>query len=473
MSLSSTEIDRSSKSPGALVILWHVVATGLIVCLVVWWCMRFTAADATVAYPNRPIEVVVPYPAGGGSDTFVRTLQKGFLEDNLLPQPLVVINVAGGGGTIGSRDVKDAKPDGYRILCHHNAIISAKLSETVDYGPEAFEPIALTGAMTMVVVVREDSRFADLQEFLQEAKQTPKQLTFGANQGAPAYFTALQLEKSVPGAQLSIVSADGGADRYSRILGGHLDAGIFSLSEYLDFRSADGTPPDENIRAIACLASKRRPAIPDVATALEQDIPVLLSNANYWWAPKGTPVEVLQVLASALEKAMLNETVQSELTRLRIDLDYSQGEEFRQVLAETAAAFEGAAAKRRSNIPDFTNWVGGIVVCLFVLVVLESFLRRGSTEQEEPALGSHSSTEDFVRRPMTAAACFGVLIVYVYVLGQHWLPFAIATSLMVLTIGGLMTKWQRQHWVILFQIAVLTGMGTNFIFTEVFTTTLP
>lgn len=471
MSTSSMKDDGAPKS--ILMILWHVVVTVVIVCLLVWWCKRFAAADATVPYPNRPIEVVVPYPAGGGSDTFVRTLQKGFLEDDLLPQPLVVINIAGGGGTIGSREVKDADSDGYRILCHHNAIITAKLSETVDYGPEAFEPIALTGAMTIVVIVREDAPFTDLQDFMQEAKKTPKQLTFGANQGAPAYFTALQLEKLVPGAELSIVSADGGADRYSKILGGHLDAGIFSLSEYLDFRSPEGTPPDENIRAIACLGKERHEAIPDVATAFEQDLPVQLSNANYWWAPKGTPVEVRQVLASALEKAMLNETVRSELTRLRIDLDYSKGGEFLSLLDETATAFEAAAATRESNLPDFTSWVGGIVASLFLLMLLESLLKRGSTRQDETALGSHSTTEDFVRRPLTATACFGVLMAYVYVLGQHWLPFAVATVLMVLVIGGLMTKWQRQHWVILLQIAFLTGLGTNLVFTEVFTTTLP
>lgn len=471
MSQPLTNTEPAKISP--LTIAWHVVVTGLIVCLVVWWCRRFAAADATIPYPNRPIEVVVPYPAGGGSDTFVRTLQKGFLEDNLLPQPLVVINIAGGGGTIGSREVKDAKPDGYRILCHHNAIITAKLSETVKYGPEAFEPIALTGALTMVVIVRDDSPFSDLQDFLKAAKERPKQLTFGANQGAPAYFTALQLEKSVPGAQLSIVSADGGADRYSKILGGHLDAGIFSLSEYLDFRSSAGTPAEENIRAIACLGRKRHPAIPDVATAIEQGIPAQLSNANYWWAPKGTPVGIQQVLASALEKAMQNETVRSELTRLRIDLDYSRGDEFRELLAETATAFEGAAAKRRSTIPDFTSWVGGTVAALFGLVLLESLFRRRSTASTDPEVGTFNTTEEFVRRPLTAAACFGVLVVYVFVLGQHWLPFAVATALMVLAIGGLMTKWQKQHWMILLQIALLTGLGTNFIFTEVFTTTLP
>lgn len=457
-----------------LSVVWHVAATLAILYLLVWWGKRLASGDETVAYPNRSIEVVVPYPAGGGSDTFVRTLQKGFVEDNLLPQPLAVINVAGGGGTIGSRDVKDAKPDGYRILCHHNAIITAKLSDTVDYGPEAFESIALTGAVTLVIIVREDAPYSNVRELLDAAKESPKELTFGANQGAPAYFATLQLEKHVPGAKFSIVSADGGADRYSKILGGHLTAGIFSLSEYLDFRGADGTPPDQNIRAIAVLGHQRHPALPDVETTVERELPVTLSNANYWWAPKGTPQRVLTVLADALEKAMQNETVRSELTRLRVDLEYSRGQPFRDHIAATAKSFESAAAKREKKIPEFTTWVGWIVFGLLIWVLVDATRQRnGDPETDASAPEISLKREEFVRRPGTAAACFVVLMLYVYVLGQHWLPFAVATGLMVITVGGLMTRWQRQHWIVLLQLSLLTGLGVNFIFTEIFTTTLP
>ena len=474
MSISKTESKPAVRST-LMSTLWHVVSTVVTVCLLVWWVPRFSANDSRNPYPNRPIEIIVPYPAGGGSDTFVRTLQNGFVKDNLLNQPLVVVNVAGGGGTIGSRDVKDAKPDGYRILCHHNAIISAKLSETVAYGPEAFEPIALTGTMTMVIIVREDARFADLKELLAEAKRTPKTVTFGANQGAPAYFTVLQLEKCAPGAAFSIVSADGGADRYSRILGGHLDAGIFSLSEYLDFRSAAGTPPDENIRAIAVLSRIRHAAIPDVPTSVEQGLPVLLSNANYWWAPKGTPKKVIDVLASALEKAMQNKTVRTELTRLRVDLKFARGEPFRRVLQETIDSFDAAVANRQKNLPDFTTWVGWTVVGLIAWMLADAWINRGAstTDNENVLPGLPGSSGNFVRRPLTAAVCFVVLLCYVYTLSRHWLPFAVATAVMVLVVGGLMTKWRRQHWVMLLQLAVLTGLGTTYIFTEIFTTPLP
>ena len=104
-------------------IFWHVASCAAIVFLVGWWAMRVGAANGN-PYPNRPIQVVVPYAAGGGSDTFVRILSRGIVQNNRLPVPLVIINQDGGIGTIGSREVKDSDPDGYKILCHHNAIIT-------------------------------------------------------------------------------------------------------------------------------------------------------------------------------------------------------------------------------------------------------------------------------------------------------------------------------------------------------------
>ena len=86
-----------------------------------------STGELSTEYPNRPIQIVVPFAAGGGTDTFVRILQKSIDAQGLLPQPLVIINQPGGGGTIGSHYVKESRPDGYRILCHNEAIITAQL----------------------------------------------------------------------------------------------------------------------------------------------------------------------------------------------------------------------------------------------------------------------------------------------------------------------------------------------------------
>jgi len=95
--------------------------------LAVGLCLGCRPGDdiAGSAYPQRPIKVVVPFSAGGGSDTFVRILQRAIDEQQLLEEPLVIVNVPGAGGTIGSRRVKDARPDGYTLLLLHDGILTA------------------------------------------------------------------------------------------------------------------------------------------------------------------------------------------------------------------------------------------------------------------------------------------------------------------------------------------------------------
>ena len=448
---------------------WHVAAVTAIAILVGWQVLNASSQSNDSGYPDRPIHIVVPYDAGGGSDTFVRILQKGISEDKLLDQPLVIINLSGGIGTIGSREVKNADPDGYKILCHHNAIITAKLVDTVDYGPEAFAPIAMTGEMSMVILVRDDSPIKNIVDLLQAAKDKPNTIRFGANKGAPAYFTTLQLQKAVPGSELSIVSAGGGADRYSKILGGHLEAGIFSLSEYLDFRGVEGTPADENIRAIALLSNERHESIPDVRTTVEMGIPVVLTNANYWWAPKETPPEILDVWAKVLEQAMQNETVLAELARLRMDPTFDRDQSLKERLDDTIAQFTAVAEQKESSLPNFTVYVVILLALFLSWSILEALFRKN---HDEPA-AVVVVTEPFKKRPDIALICFVLLCGYVVLLSTGWLPFAIASAAMVALIGGQMMRVAPAQWIILLELALLTGLGTQFIFTEVFITPLP
>src|SRR6056297_1073998 len=101
-----------------------------ILLLTVGLCLGCRPGDdiAGSAYSQRPIRVVVPFSAGGGSDTFVRILQRAIDEQQILEEPLVIVNVPGAGGTIGSRRVKDARPDGYTLLLLHDGILTAQHS---------------------------------------------------------------------------------------------------------------------------------------------------------------------------------------------------------------------------------------------------------------------------------------------------------------------------------------------------------
>ena len=174
-------------------------------------CILAGAVEAS-EYPRKAIKVIVPFPAGGGSDTFTRIIQKGIREEGLLPQPFVVINLPGAGGTVGSRRVRDALADGYTILNLHEGIFSSKYSGRVSYGPEAFRPIAATGRSGLVVCVQKDSPHRSLVDLMEEVKAEPDGILFGMAQGTPTHFVGRRLELAAGNAEFRMVASGGGAE---------------------------------------------------------------------------------------------------------------------------------------------------------------------------------------------------------------------------------------------------------------------
>ena len=162
------------------------------------------------AYPDGPLKLVVPFAPGGGSDTFARIIQKVVRDEKLSPVPLVIVNVPGAGGTIGSRQVRDAKADGQTLLLLHDGIFTAKYSGKVSFGADAFEPVVAMGRGGMVLAVKSDSRYSDLSSLLAEAASNPDSITYSTNLGAPSHFAGLMLEQAQSGASFRFVQGGGG-----------------------------------------------------------------------------------------------------------------------------------------------------------------------------------------------------------------------------------------------------------------------
>jgi tripartite-type tricarboxylate transporter receptor subunit TctC len=435
------------------------ITTIIIICLVAWKLLSISSGSTSNTFPTHPIHVVVPYTAGGGSDSFARLIGTAIDDNNLLLQPFVVLNQPGGSGTIGSRYVKDARPDGYRILCHHESIITAKLSGAVSFGPEAFEPIAQSGNIVLLVVVRKDAPYATIRDLLEAAKVSPDTLRFGANRGSPAHFTAKNLEAEVPGARFNLVTLGGGQKRYASLLGGHLDAGIFSLAEYLSYKSDEGTPADKDIRPLVVLSGERHPSLPDTPTCAEDGINVTSSNAYYWWAPKDTPEPVVSVLADAIERAMKDQTVLETLDEWSIGHEFLRGDELTTRIEERVAALQPPTLEAAPNLPNYPLLAAIATIIFFILVVLDK-------TPEDAEL-------DATPRKKNALLCFAMLAVYVLSLQYFGLPYAIMTAIMIFLAGGLISNWERARFRPLVEFALLIGFGSEFLFTQIFTVVLP
>ena len=463
------------QRPGNIV--FHSVMAVLIVVLSLWHLGLFGLARSEGAnYPTKPIRIVVPYPAGGGSDTFTRIIERALVDDKLLPVPVVIQNLGGGSGTIGSRDVLESAPDGYTLLMHHHALLGVYVDGVADYGPDDFEVFARTGSMSMVIIVREDSKYRSLTQLLEDARANPSKVTFGANPGSQAYFTGRQLELAHPGAKFAMVSADGGADRYARLIGGHLDAGIFSLSEFLDFLGPEGTPPDQNIRALVLMSPERHEAIPEVETSREQGFEIYMENAYYWWAAKGTPQAIQDKLANILEQAMKNERVLQELGRLKINAEYHRGaamhERMNTVLSEMTRAKgdaqsveAGEGVSKDHVFPDIPLYVSIVTALLLFGVIVQSL--TGQFNPEEDAIEDES--EPTVEHNGRAIITFLIVVVYVFFLQLGVVPWTILSTIMIFVVGGILSHWKPSRLLVIGELALFFSLGTAFIFTEVLT----
>jgi tripartite-type tricarboxylate transporter receptor subunit TctC len=308
-------------------------------------------------FPSKPIKVVVPFGPGGDSDTFARIMQKTIRDHELLPEPLIILNVPGAGGTIGSRRVRDAAPDGYTILNLHEGIFTSKYAGRVSYGPEAFRPIAATAMSNLVICVREESPFKDLRDLLEAAAEKPNDILFGMAQGTPTHFAGRRLEKAGGGVQFRMVASGGGAKRRNDLVGEHIDVTPFSLAEFIGFQEG-------GLRAVAYLAEERHPDLPEVPTARELGYEVVMPHVHYWWAPKSTLDVAVERIADVLEAAMETDDMRGKLAETKTKPLFLRGAALEAHLTGREGEFQDVALVNSKGLPN------PVVPVLVIVVVL-------------------------------------------------------------------------------------------------------
>jgi tripartite-type tricarboxylate transporter receptor subunit TctC len=262
-------------------------------------------------YPSRSITVVVPFPAGGPSDVVARIVTEEM--GKILAQSMVVENVGGAGGTIGSARVAAANPDGYTLLAGSmgSHVAAPVLTPSVKYNPERdFVPIGFTAHAPAVIVAKKDFPAKDLREFVDYLKQHGdgvKQAHGGI--GASSHMACL-LFSSAAGVRPSLVAYRGTGPALNDLIGGHVD---FFCDQAVSLipQIAAGT-----IKAYGVSASERLSVLPNVPTAKEAGINYQMSIWAGIFAPKGTPKPIIDKLAGALERALDNPAVQERLADL-------------------------------------------------------------------------------------------------------------------------------------------------------------
>ena len=413
-------------------------------------------SGSELRYPSRPIKVVIPFAAGGGSDTFARIIKRAIDDDNLIEQPLVILNVDGAGATIGSRRVKNAPPDGYTLLSVHEALITAKYSGKVAYGPEAFEPIAGTGEVGLVVAVAEDSPYRDLTQLVAAAQEKPDSVVFSANLGAPSHFVGLLLEKNSAGARFRYTQTGGGAKRFAALVGGHIDVSAFSIAEYLQFAPA-------GLRALAFLGKQRHPSAPRLPTAIEQGVGMTFSDIHMWWAPKGVSEKKISIIAGALRKAMESAATREALAKIHTDPLFIEGAELRDEITRRDHEMAQVAQRPEAPLPNFPVWVLAAAI-LFGIPTATAVARRAPDLPLIPP--AHNGL---------AAQAIALCVVYVAALQAGWPGFRVSTIAFVIGLGWILSRREtlKEPAPVLLGGAVLFTLGLHYLFTQVFVIDLP
>jgi tripartite-type tricarboxylate transporter receptor subunit TctC len=280
---------------------------GLVVCFLVLILSQARAQE----YPNKVITMIVPFAAGGPTDTVARLL--GVPMTTTLKQQIIVENVGGAGGTIAANRVAKAPPDGYTILIHHIGMATAPaLYRKLPYNPMTdFEPIGLINEVPMTLVAKKDFPAKDLMELIAYVKANKEKVNY-ANAGLGAashlcgmlFMTAIQTE-------VTTIPYSGTGPAMNDLLGGQVD---FMCDQTTNTTSQIKAG---KIKVYGVTTGKRVPSLPDVPTMDEAGLKgfeVAVWHALY--APKGTPKPVLDKLTEALQEALTDATVKQRFADL-------------------------------------------------------------------------------------------------------------------------------------------------------------
>ena len=274
--------------------------------LLIWAVCAF-AQD----YPNRPIRVIVPTPAGGPVDVMARVLANAL--PAVLGQNVFIENKPGAGNSIGSRQAAAADPDGYTLMVSaaSGLIMSPMIVRNAGYDASSFAPIALIAETPQVLVIKPQLPFQSVAELVAYAKANPGKLNYSTGGIGTLPHLNAELFKSASGANILHVPYKGGGPSLTAVVAGEVQMTFDTVSTSLQLIQ------DGKLRALAIVGRKRAPELPDVPAMPEIGFPAVTSGAwTALMAPHDTPPAIVARLNAATNAALDSELMKTALAKL-------------------------------------------------------------------------------------------------------------------------------------------------------------
>jgi tripartite-type tricarboxylate transporter receptor subunit TctC len=275
-------------------------------------------------YPNRAITLVVPYAAGGGNDAMARIVADHM--GKTLGQQIVIENRGGAGGTIATRAVAKAAPDGYTLVLGGTGTLAVNPTLYANVGYDTrkdFAPVGLIATSALVILVHPSVAAASVPELIALAKKEPGKLNYASAGPGSGIHLASELFASMAGVKLAHVPYKGSAPALNDLLGGHVQIYFSSLPPAVGMR-AEG-----KVRALAVTGPERSRVFPDLPTVAEAALPGYEAVLHYGIvAPAGTPRPIVDKLNAALRAALASEETKTILVSTGADAMPSTPEEY-------------------------------------------------------------------------------------------------------------------------------------------------
>lgn len=288
---------------------------------------------AEPGWPTKPVSLVVPFPAGGGTDTFARPLSAQF--SKLTGKSLVIDNRGGAGGNLGAGVAAKAAPDGYTLFMgavHHS--IAPSMYPKLDYDLERdFIPLAIVASVPHVLVVNPKNMPGDYKAFMEQVKTKPGRFNYGSAGGGTSHHLAGELFKLQTKTFITHIPYRGAGPALQDLIAGNVDMmfdGLGSSAQHIK---------GGRIKALMVSGNKRNPAFPDIPCAAELGLPDY--NVTTWyglWTPKGTPADVQARAIEEVRKAAATDEIKTSWA--------NSGAEFPNLTGTQFGAFVNSEIKK-------------------------------------------------------------------------------------------------------------------------------
>lgn len=301
-------------------------------------CLALVAPARAADYPSRPIELIVPSSAGGGTDVMARNYAE--VARKYLSQPIVVTNKPGVSGGLGMGEVVRAAPDGYKVSVLISELAIIPHMGMIKFTSADFIPIARLNGDPGTITVRADAPWKTVEEFLAYARSKPGQVTMGnAGAGSIWHLAAAAVEDKT-GVKFTHVPFQGAAPATQSLMGGHVDAITVSPAEVSSFVAAG------KLRTLAIMSDQRLTGLyANVPTFTERGIDLSLGTWRGLGVPLGTPPEVVAVLRDMTRKVAEDPAYKEAMAKSNLLTWYQEGDQFKTFMAGQSDTFKALLGK--------------------------------------------------------------------------------------------------------------------------------